>query len=437
MDRTFLGGAMWTYRVILAVTMCLATACKNPDYCAGNPNSDCRLTWDAPDPKSCKGDGDCMAPTAVCDLGATMTCVQCTTSEPGACSGATPACVNTQCQKCTMHAQCTTSNVCLPDGSCADMAQVAYVAMGGSGSACSKSNPCGTLNDGLSTPRPYVKVTGTVTDTKATTIDGKAVTILADPGAQLSRSNPGVILQVQNDGADVRIFDLEITGGIGAGNAAVSLPNGGAPKLTLTRVKVDGNAGIGVLASSGTLTMSRSIVSNNNGGGVSISGAQFDITNCFIVENGGTASALGGVDISQIVTPTGTHRLDFNTIAANLGPATVVVNTGVNCTTIGTTLMFDSNIIYGNAVNAGGKQLGGSPMCTATYSDVGPDPAAGATNINVLPMFNALAQGDFHLASTSPCKDAADPAATIPDDIDGDTRPQGPRRDMGADEIKQ
>jgi hypothetical protein len=287
------------------------------------------------------------------------------------------------------------------------------------------------------TPKPFVKVTGTVTDTKTTTIDGKVVTILADPGAQLSRSTPGVILQVQNDGADVQIFDLEITGGIGAGNAAISLPNGGAPKLTLTRAKVDGNAGIGILASSGTLTMSKSIVSNNNGGGVSISGAQFDITNCFIVENGGNSSALGGVDISQIVTPVGMHRLDFNTIAANLGPATVVVNTGVNCTTIGTLLTFDSNIIYGNAVNAGGKQLGGSPMCTATYSDVGPDPAAGATNINMLPMFTALAQGDFHLAGTSPCKDAADPAATIPDDIDGDTRPQGPRRDIGADEIKQ
>lgn len=428
---------MLTYRVILALAVCLVTACKNPDYCAGNPNNDCRLMWDAPGPKPCKKDGDCMAPTAVCDLGATMTCVQCTTSEASACSGATPACLNTQCQKCTAHAQCTTSNVCLPDGSCADMAQVAYVAAGGSGSACSKANPCGTLNDGLSTLKSLVKVTGTVTDTKTTTIDGKAVTILADPGAQLSRTNAGVILQVQNDGADVKIFDLEITGGIGAANAAVSLPNGGAPKLTLTRAKVDENQGIGILTSSGTLTMSKSIVSHNAGGGVSISGAQFDITNCFIVENGGTSSALGGVDILQIVMPTGTHRLDFNTIAANQGPATVTLNTGVNCTTIGTLLTFDSNIIYGNAVNVGGKQLGGDPMCTATYSDVGPDPVAGATNINMLPMFAGVAQGDFHLMTTSPCKDAADPASTIPDDIDGDMRPQGPRRDMGADEIKQ
>lgn len=40
-----------------------------------------------------------------------------------------------------------------------------------------------------------------------------------------------------------------------------------------------------------------------------------------------------------------------------------------------------------------------------------------------------------HLKTASPVKDLADPSATLPVDIDGDTRPQGPRRDMGADEI--
>jgi hypothetical protein len=58
-------------------------------------------------------------------------------------------------------------------------------------------------------------------------------------------------------------------------------------------------------------------------------------------------------------------------------------------------------------------------------------------NLNLDPMFIAALQGNFHLMNGSPCKDAADPASTIPDDIDGDMRPQGPRRDMGADEIKQ
>lgn len=413
----------------------MAAAC-NPRYCAGNPDDDCRKSWDA-GPQVCKGNDDCAAPTGVCDIDGSMMCVQCTISEPGACSGVTPVCVSNQCQKCTAHAQCATSNVCLPDGSCADGQQVAYVASGGSGTACTKASPCGTLDDGVKAGRPYVKVAaGAVTDTKTTTIDGRTVTILADPGAQVSRTNAGVILQVQNDGADVKIFDLEITGGIGAANPAISIPSGGAPKLTLTRVTVDGNQGIGILTNAGMLTMSRSVVRVNTGGGISISGSQFDITNCFIVGNGGGASGLGGVEFAQILT-VGTHRLDFNTITSNLGPITIPENTGVNCATIGTPLIFDSNIIYGNAVNGGGQQLGGSPMCSATYSDVGPDPAAGGTNINMAPMFVSAPQNNFHLMATSPAKDVADPAATLAEDIDGDVRPQGPRRDMGADEIQQ
>lgn len=424
---------MLTYRVILALAVCLVTACKNPDYCAGNPNNDCRLMWDAPGPKPCKKDGDCMAPTAVCDLGATMTCVQCTTSEASACSRATPACVNTQCQKCTAHAQCTTSNVCLPDGSCADMAQVAYVAAGGSGSACSMAAPCGTLDEGLKTEKPFVKVIGTVTDTKTTTIDGKAVTILADPHAQLSRTNAGVILQVQNDGADVKIFDLEIEGGTSASSPAVSVPSGAA-KLTLSRVTVDGNQGAGISVAAGTLTITRSSVNTNSGGGISIVGAEFDITNTMIVMNGGIATAFGGIRVDGI-TVAGTHVLDFDTIAANIGPGTI--NTGVTCGTVLVPLTFSNNIIYANIVSGGGLQIGGSANCLTTYSDIGPQGVSATGNINLDPMFIAPLQGNFHLMNSSPCKDAADPASTIPDDIDGDVRPQGPRRDMGADEIKQ
>jgi hypothetical protein len=327
---------------------------------------------------------------------------------------------------------------------------------------CTRESPCGTLNDGVNANKPTVKVAaGIVAGISTTIIDGKALTILGDPGAKLSRINEGVLLDIRDDGADVKIFDLEITGATGAGNPAISIPVGGAPRLTLTRVTVDGNQGTGISIFAGTLTMlqstvntntgfgvsvtsaaftmSRSVVSLNTAGGIVISGSQFDISNCLIVENGGATSPLGGIDISKIGigTPTGIHRLAFTTIAYNLGPPNVALNTGVNCTTIGTLLTFDSNIIYGNAVNGGGQQLGGSTMCAASYSDVGPDAATGTGNINMPPMFANAAQGDFHLASSSPAKDVADPGATLLDDIDGDTRPQGPRRDMGADEIKQ
>lgn len=179
--------------------------------------------------------------------------------------------------------------------------------------------------------------------------------------------------------------------------------------------------------------MSRSVVRTNTGGGISITGADFSITNTMIVTNGGPSTAFGGLRIDGI-TVAGTHVLDFNTISANIGPATI--NTGVTCGTVLVPLTFSNDIIYANVVSGGGVQIGGNANCATTYSDIGPDTVPGNGNINRDPMFVGPMQGNFHLLGTSPAKDVADPAATLPNDIDGDVRPQGTRRDMGADEVK-
>jgi hypothetical protein len=63
-------------------------------------------------------------------------------------------------------------------------------------------------------------------------------------------------------------------------------------------------------------------------------------------------------------------------------------------------------------------------------------PVVGTGNIVSDPQFTAPAQNNFHLQVASPLRDAADPAATLADDIDGEARPQGSGRDVGADEIK-
>src|SRR5436190_11110239 len=108
---------------LLFALIALVASCSNHHYCAGNPLDDCRLMWDArieiDAANTCSGNTDCNAPTTVCDLSATMMCVQCTTSD-NPCPSAMPLCIANQCQKCTAHTQCTASNVCLPDGSCAD-----------------------------------------------------------------------------------------------------------------------------------------------------------------------------------------------------------------------------------------------------------------------------------------------------------------------------
>lgn len=416
--------------LVMVVVLGHGAAC-NPRYCAGNPDDDCRKSWDA-GPMVCKGNGDCMAPLGVCDLETSMACVQCTPSQAAACVGATPACVTNQCQKCTAHSQCSSSNVCLPDGSCADASNVAYVQAGGTGaSPCDKAAPCGTLDDGVKAGRPTVKVAaGTVMDNKVTSIDGAARVIVADPGAKITRSNQGVILEVKNDGADVAIYDLEITGGAGAGNAAISVPNGGTPKLSLTRVAVDGNQGAGISVAAGSLSIARSTIGSNTGGGISISGAQFDITNTFIVSNGGASTPFGGVSIAQ--TGNGVRRFEFNTVSNNVGADGAAL--GVVCSLITQPIVLSNNIVYANQTGGTRTQVGGG-MCSWSYSDVGPDTVAGTGNTGADAMFVDPTKGNFHIRATSPARDAADPAATLAIDFDGNARPQGTRSDMGADEV--
>lgn len=417
------------------VLVLVASACKNPNYCEGNPGNNCNYMWDAPDSAACTSNDQCSGATPVCDVTGSQECVQCIEpDQTSACAGTTPVCgADHTCQACTMHAQCA-SNVCLPDGSCSDGSNVAYVAPSGSGNACTSTMPCGTLAAALAKNKPLIKfAAGLVKDTATTTIDGKAVTILAEPGAKLDRDLDGPILEVKSANADVRIYDLEITGASGtAGANGIDLvPNGGSPKLTLTRVKVTSNQGTGIAVSGGTLTVTQSTISDNTGGGVSISSAEFDLTNNVIAGNGGGSSGAGGIRLD--INTSGMHRIDFNTIAANVGP--MGLNTGIHCGTVLVPLVFSNNIIFGNVVAGVGKQIGGA-NCSATYSDIGPDTLAGTGNINMDPQFVNAAQGDYHLTAGSPCKDAADPAAVLGVDFDGDTRPQGSQRDMGADEYR-
>ncbi|MBK7539407.1 MAG: hypothetical protein IPI49_29420 [Myxococcales bacterium] len=81
--------------------------------------------------------------------------------------------------------------------------------------------------------RPYIKVAAgnAVKDSKVTIIDGKVVTILADPGAKLDRDGDGQILEIRSPTTDVKIYDLEITGASGAtdADAIILTPNGGTP----------------------------------------------------------------------------------------------------------------------------------------------------------------------------------------------------------------
>ncbi len=405
---------------------------QNHNYCGDAPHTNCMDLDAALEP--CTSDQQC-APN-VCDLAGSRTCVQCTTANPAACTATTPVCgTDNACHGCTTHAECS-SNVCLPDGSCALEPSVAYVAENGSGNTCGKLTPCQTLAVGLQTNRPYVKfAAGLVKDTQTTTVDSKTVTIFADAGAKLDRDGDGPILVVQSSGAagaNVQIFDLEITGatGVPGGDAIRLTANGGTPVLGLTRVTIDNNQGIGVTATGGSLTVSQSTFSANQGGGISETNGTFVVVGNVFFGNGGLNSSAGGIAITTM--PNGTNRLEFNSFALNttqtgVGPA-------IQCFV--STFNARNNIMSDNRTSATqADQFAGS--CTHTFSIIRPgvlptgDSAAD-------PMFVDPSNGDLHITTASPARHGADPSSDLTGiashDIDGVARVSP--ADMGAYEFK-
>jgi hypothetical protein len=412
----------------------LACYRTDPNYCPGALHNNC-LNVDAAPPR-CASDQECPAPLPVCALGGSGpgVCVQCTTAKPAACTDTSPVCgADDMCHACTAHAQCA-SNVCLADGSCAAETDVAYVAESGSGSTCSEAAPCATLDQGLQRNTPYVKITGLVKDTKTTTISGKVVTILADPGAKLDRDGDGPILQVQSNGpaTNVDIVDLEITGATGASGAdGIQLSaSGGTPMLNLTRVTINGNQGNGISASGGALTVARSTITSNPGGGISVTNGTFTIVGNVFYNNGSDITLIGGIGIGTV--QNAMNRLEFNTFYRN--KAQDGQGAAVQCAAGNFTAK--NNIMNDNGTLTNSEQVGGS--CKHAYSIARPGTLPTGTNNSAMdPLFVDPARGNVHIQPTSPARHAADSSSELTGiasyDIDGD--PRLSPADLGADQI--
>jgi hypothetical protein len=375
---------------------------------------------------------------------------------------------------------------------------VAYVRAGETGKMCTQAAPCGTIDDALKVNKLYVKMeSGTVADNKITSIDGKTVTIFAEHDASLGRTGPGVILEIRNN-ADVTIYDLKITGATGAvTDSAISILNGGAPRLSLTRVTVDGNQGVGISATAGTLTISQSTIQGNAGSGILASGGTLMVSQTTISDNtGGGISASGGtLMVSQttislnagggISTTGGTLSVSRSNITAN-------PKGGISVGAGGASFDITNNFITynGTAGGLGASQVGGASLlpntagsrferntvalnqsdgsifsggvtCTGlmvsalgniAYGNIEGASTTDLTQLRGACQFgNTLARGaiagdlgfkspragtfDFHLTPASPALvvDAAGACTGL--DFDGDTRPSGAACDLGADEL--
>lgn len=422
----------------------------NAAYCRDHPGDpDCRV--DSGIATACTNNSQCTHMTPICDISNGM-CVQCTSAESGACGGITPVCgANSTCRSCAADSECE-SQSCLADGACAVVGSVLYAAPDGDAtSRCEPLARCTLVRaiDRVDSLRTTIQLDAGRYDLDAT-LTLTANVLITGRGAVIARNalGTGPTLAIA-DGTTVGLDHVTITGGdgdtTGSGiactaaeltgraisvedNAAAGIHSEGC-EVTLARARITDNQGAGIAVAGGGAFVARSLIAGNQRGGVAVATARFALRNNFVVRNGDPMSAFGGVLISQITTRA-THVLEFNTVAHN--QTTVGSVPGVICSVVTTPLTFGNNIVYGNAT---GTQVEGG-NCLWTYSDIGPVPADGTTNLNSDPQFIAPAQNNFHLQVASPLRDAADPAAVLADDIDGDARPQGSARDVGADEIQ-
>ena len=292
--------------LLMLTTCAISCTVPNPDY---HPR------------KVCHSSAECAAPTGVCNID-TGACVQCTSADSSACSVGTPICgIDYSCHRCTLHSECA-SNVCRPDGSCSDGSDVAYVAQGGTGSACTQIAPCALLSTALELGKPLIKMAGTIADNAV--IRNQNVTILASPGTRLVNKVANDGLQVSGS-SQVSIFDLEIFGtrifDEGAGIAMVATQSGNSATLTLDRVLVYNNYE-GVRAEAGTVHILRSTFVDNGegvsatiGGIVNISQSAFSYNDAAIV----TRNYTGTMNISR-------STVSQNSFGIEIGGGTLTVS---------------------------------------------------------------------------------------------------------------
>ena len=164
--------------------------------------------------------------------------------------------------------------------------------------------------------------------------------------------------------------------------------------------------------------------SSGDGAGIRISAvASPTVQNNFIYDNAASGFG-GGIVIS------GNGTIQFNTLQGN-------ANDGIHIAT-GNPVVYN-NIVVNGTSGIGINQAGGAP--DIQYNDSFGNPGGNfvgfgqGNNISADPRFVDEAGNDFHLDVDSPVLGQAGTVGTPPNrDIDDDARPQGQRRDMGADE---
>jgi hypothetical protein len=411
---------------------CIAITCSNASDC----DASAPYCVDASCTEMCVADTQCPgsgqnSSDIFCVSGS---CAECRTGAD--CAAATPVCDSGTCRACRAHDECA-SGICGDDGQCVAESQIAYVDLTGSQVAdCSKQTPCSTITRALQIDRPYTLInSGNYASGTVLTVNGQHSFIGHGPTQpQLSRSTPGSVIAISS--GTLKLENLLVRGGTATtgddfGAAVLCSAVGGAPSVRLRGVTLTNNV-TGVHAQACSVQASSSSITSNtvaasmsdatgsfdrcfvayNNGGLILDGGLYTLTNNFIVRNAvpSTSAAL------DLYTNQNGTKVEFNTIADNTG-------LGVNCNVQGPAGAFPSNIIARNTSQTVG------PNCSFPSSII----AADVAGINFVSA-NAMPY-DYHIQAGSIAIDTAT-VSTNDHDYDGDARPQGAGRDVGADEFK-
>ena len=180
---------------------------------------------------------------------------------------------------------------------------------------------------------------------------------------------------------------------------------------------------------------------------ISYGGGNATITNNYLTGNGVgdgicVYGPIGVVTVGNNVV----SNYDYGVSCWSCSPM-VINNTIVANTEEGVYLSRNSSAVIKNNVISGNgmgvhfnSSFGGTPVLgyndvygnTTNYSGI----SAGATDISLPPLFVDQGNGNYHITSSSPCKNAGDNGSAVGStDIDGDPRISDSVVDMGADEI--
>lgn len=286
---------------------------------------------------------------------------------------------------------------------------------------------------------------------------------------------------ISSENADTTIVGNVIRNNIAPYGGGVATNRG---NVTIDRNTIQNNTGDadhgGGMYLSSTVTVSRNLIEGNTvgasagygwGGGVIAFGEGYTATFIANVIRGNSAPSIGsGAFFDDGITATMNHDIVYGNVCPESGGAGVYVDgldenlgstlrvrnvtiAGHDCANDlggngillerGSTVDVVSSILWGN--DRSGREFFNDGSCTISvrYSDV-EEVVDGLGNISADPLFADAASGDFHLRSavgrfdedngwvtdseTSPCIDAADPAASF----DREPSPNGGRADMGA-----